>query len=464
MLDVTKITWLAWAAPLALLWGQFRDVLTRLCRVAIRTDHIESYLTAQLEIWLRENGVYLSGAKHWAYDLIHIPGKNVCAPVIVDARDPVSLYLVKPFYAPVLWDLPAGKVTYLVGTFDFQKVIHLVEAHIKKGWDRAFNSPREFEDEHFGGGFQLINMAGVWGDESGSSGSVGRPVKEEHAASTSPSALSSDQPMTPSRLLDKRWQFLESVWYDLPNTQLAYDSRITLEDYQPRKSEAHARRSAFSPWGPYLTLEADYRKWAKSRGWLFERGLAWRRGALLSGPPGTGKTEMAVALAKQFNVTLIVMDLAQATSGRLYALTQDIQRRGCCVLLIEDVDAVFVGRENVAAKHAAMTGREALSFEAFINFLGGAERLDGCYTIMTTNRPEALDEALTRKGRADLKLQVGKMCREDARKIANNMLREFEQEIDPVLDAMEFPATAADVFDAASGRALELWEQSFNPE
>ena len=69
------------------------------------------------------------------------------------------------------------------------------------------------------------------------------------------------------------------------------------------------------------------------------------------------------------------------------------------ILLIEDIDKVFAGRENVSDK-------ANITFSALLNCLDGAFYKHGLITIITTNHIEKLDEALLRTGRIDNKIEI----------------------------------------------------------
>lgn len=153
--------------------------------------------------------------------------------------------------------------------------------------------------------------------------------------------------------------------------------------------------------GDLLTkLKDDLHNFYKDRDWYADMGIPYRRGYLLHGPPGNGKSSLVAALAGEFNMNVCVLNLAtpDLTDERLNNLLSDLPRRA--LLLLEDIDAVFIGREP-------RTNTTRLSFNGLLNALDGVAASEGRVTFMTTNDLSALDAALIRPGRADQHLLIG---------------------------------------------------------
>ena len=127
---------------------------------------------------------------------------------------------------------------------------------------------------------------------------------------------------------------------------------------------------------------------------------------MLYGPPGTGKTALARAFAEDLNMPIYVYNLAEMGNHDLMKAWAEMQMNVPCIALIEDIDNVFHGRENVARKNAGFSddhgpakkdddeGRRPrprhawprpLTFDCLLNCLDGVERADGIFTIITTN-------------------------------------------------------------------------------
>ncbi len=195
--------------------------------------------------------------------------------------------------------------------------------------------------------------------------------------------------------------------------------------------------------------------WRNHRAWYLEKGIPWKRGWLLYGPPGTGKTALARAFAEDLNMPIYVFNLAQMSNHELMKAWADMQVNVPCVALLEDVDNVFHGRENVARKNAPMSlmlprksdedGKDAppfvpLTFDCLLNCLDGVERSDGIFTIITTNDIAKIDHALgqprrlpdgsvefisTRPGRVDKAVELTYMEADDRKLMAKRILGEY---------------------------------------
>ena len=208
--------------------------------------------------------------------------------------------------------------------------------------------------------------------------------------------------------------------------------------------------------------------WRNNRAWYQEKGIPWKRGWLLYGPPGTGKTALARAFAEDMNVPIYVFNLAEMSNHELIKAWSDMQVNVPCMALIEDIDNVFHGRENVARKNGGMMsflfsskkkddeddkGRGSmtpLTFDCLLNCLDGVERTDGIFTIISTNDISKVDPALgqprqlpdgvmefisTRPGRIDKAVELTYMEAGDKKMMAKRILGEYPSEY---LSMLEF--------------------------
>ncbi|KAI3616458.1 mitochondrial chaperone bcs1 [Moniliophthora roreri] len=148
-------------------------------------------------------------------------------------------------------------------------------------------------------------------------------------------------------------------------------------------------------------LLADCKDFLASEEWYAERGIPFRRGYLLHGVPGSGKTSLIHSLAGELGLDIYVVSLSS---------------KGC-ILLLEDLDAAFtrsVSRDanstGAPKESTASTAKDSennndgstLSLSGLLNSLDGVAAAEGRLLFATTNHIERLDPALSRPGRMDV--------------------------------------------------------------
>ena len=132
-------------------------------------------------------------------------------------------------------------------------------------------------------------------------------------------------------------------------------------------------------------------------------GAPWHRGYLFHGPPGSGKTSVAKALANHFQLDTYYVPLADLTAdASLLNLVSNVNPRS--VLLLEDIDVLLAAQDRDTTGTADPGG---ITLSGLLNALDGFATPHGLVVMMTTNRREILDEALGRKGRVDVDEHIG---------------------------------------------------------
>jgi len=146
-------------------------------------------------------------------------------------------------------------------------------------------------------------------------------------------------------------------------------------------------------------ITSDVKNFLESAQWYLERGIPYRRGYLLYGPPGCGKSSFITALAGelQYNICILSLSDKGLSDDRLaYMLSNTPQNS---IILLEDVDAAFIKREGRFESN--------VTFSGLLNTLDGVASSEERIIFMTTNFIERLEPALIRPGRVDVIQEIG---------------------------------------------------------
>ncbi|EWC47281.1 hypothetical protein DRE_03400 [Drechslerella stenobrocha 248] len=148
----------------------------------------------------------------------------------------------------------------------------------------------------------------------------------------------------------------------------------------------------------------DMTDFLSSSKWYHDRGIPYRRGYLLHGPPGSGKSSFIKALAGELNYDICLVNLSERglTDDRLNHLLSNMPTRS--IALLEDVDAAFANRRQ---KNEEGYSGANVTFSGLLNALDGVASSEERILFLTTNFKERLDEALVRPGRVDMAVEIG---------------------------------------------------------
>ncbi|KAF5373306.1 hypothetical protein D9615_007405 [Tricholomella constricta] len=176
----------------------------------------------------------------------------------------------------------------------------------------------------------------------------------------------------------------------------------------------------------------DARDFLASKSWYATRGIPFRRGYLLYGAPGSGKTSIIHSLAGELGLDVYIISLSRIGMDDtvLNELICELPEK--CIALMEDIDAAFtqtLNRDEHASEeeseeppespkfHESPQFSSRLSLSGLLNALDGVGAQEGRILFATTNKYESLDPALCRPGRMDIHIEFKLASKFQAREL-----------------------------------------------
>jgi SpoVK/Ycf46/Vps4 family AAA+-type ATPase len=179
-------------------------------------------------------------------------------------------------------------------------------------------------------------------------------------------------------------------------------------------------------------ITSDLEYWLDYKDWYIDKGIPWKRGTLLYGTPGTGKTSLVRAIGEKYDLPIVSFNIHSLTNNELMEeWKKSIASHSPCIFLIEDIDNIFHGREKAQADMM----NKHVTFDCLLNVMDGSSKDDGYYLFMTTNKIDQLDSALgiphndnsgysisTRPGRIDRVIELKNIDKDGREQIAHRIM------------------------------------------
>ena len=172
------------------------------------------------------------------------------------------------------------------------------------------------------------------------------------------------------------------------------------------------------PWKTIVTqgtikedLLQDISTFRRSGEWYNVRGIPYRRGYLLHGPPGTGKSSLVYSLASALNSSICVLTLSDSRLTDDDFMDRLATAPSNSIILIEDIDVALPSKKRQKAIQTEKQGKRgdmrnknseykgSLTMSGVLNGIDGVTTANAQILIMTTNHKDDLDPALIRPGR-----------------------------------------------------------------
>ena len=238
----------------------------------------------------------------------------------------------------------------------------------------------------------------------------------------------------------------------------------TREDLQLRPEEGQSPFTGYPFPDSVGSAIKELNGWLANEKWFRSKSIPWRRGWLLHGVPGTGKSTLVRALGMSFDLPVYIFDLSAMTNNDLVESWDSMMSNTPCIALIEDIDAIFDKRTFVGSSNPNIAH---LTFDCLLNCISGVKQADGVFLVVTTNHLEKLDPALgipdetgksSRPGRIDKYIHLGLMAEPQRRALAKHILSDYPELIDATIAEGE-GETAAQFQNRCAQLALsKFWQ------
>ncbi|KAG5728362.1 hypothetical protein E4T56_gene19232 [Termitomyces sp. T112] len=233
----------------------------------------------------------------------------------------------------------------------------------------------------------------------------------------------------------------------------------------------------------------DTKDFLRSEKWYADRGIPFRRGYLLHGVPGSGKSSLIHAIAGQLMLDIYVVSLSASwiSDSTLTTLMGRVPAR--CILLLEDLDAAFVrsstreqnnhekekkegpepeGSNNNNSSSVRKSRRNdqlsdvnTLSLSGLLNALDGVAAAEGRLLFATTNHLDRLDPALSRPGRMDVWIEFKNASKWQAEALFRNFFPSTEDEPEIEVEVETSPTPSGTQESTSGSRpSSTLWSMS----
>jgi len=179
-------------------------------------------------------------------------------------------------------------------------------------------------------------------------------------------------------------------------------------------------------------LIKDVKFWKENYELFIKNSVPHKRGCLLYGPPGSGKSMLVRYVADLLNIPVFVFHLNELDDYSFRNRFKNIgNEKG--IFLIEDIDSIYDKRKNI---HKNMLGNY-VSFETLINEIDGVDKIASFYFIVTTNNPQKIDKALidynkekqkaiiTRPGRIDIAVKLDYLDEKGKDFILSHIMKDY---------------------------------------
>lgn len=392
-------------------WSQVKTIARYLMAFAVIRARLDEQLSWQAQIYMRKTYKILpSGLFIYVHRYIKVRTQK--SSVVVPFRVLGGNIVFYSGWRVAIMNFTGEKAMILTirGMFNFEDIIR--QSLLYYGERTAYRDGNESR-------YQVLRRIGR---EKGMSAMRSR---DSDLDSTEISSPKNDVPSVPSSATDG------GIGLD---TSFDKSFMYAHEDYMLSATE-DAFANIYFP--PAIVEHIEQAKlWISMGDWYLDRSIPWRRGWLLHGPGGTGKSSLAKGVAQTLKLPIYQYYLATMSDQEFISSWERMDTP--CIALFEDFDNVFHGREP-------QTEHKSLTFDTVLNQISGVGSINGVFLIVTTNKLEHIDPAMgvdcehggisSRPGRIDVVIEISYMEIAERRKLAHRILRDWPEVIEQLVIA-----------------------------
>lgn len=205
----------------------------------------------------------------------------------------------------------------------------------------------------------------------------------------------------------------------------------------------------FTEKGSYVLNQV--KKWLMAENFYQDRNIAYRRGILLNGHTGSGKSSLVLEIAKKLGIPIFVFDLSTFDNEEFCEKLKSLSSYPA-IILFEDIDNQFDGRKCLSSTN----NFQGLTFDCFINQLSGVKSIKNKFIFITTNHLNKIDSALSRGGRIDEIIDLPFLNKEERIKMASIILEDNEKLVYELVNN-NLECNTAEFENICTRKALELY-------
>jgi len=428
MINTSNIALFAILGSIGAFWAQIRGFIAKIFSFFIRTEEIESDWIGRhaFKIIAENSKIIRWGNLSWTGQYNQYIKKYNLFFQFFYRKENNVIFIYKKIPIIAKKTEKGLSITYFFTTFNFKKIL-------EEAYRNAANEAGQFEKEkeitsffisEFSGEDARINSGAGLTDAQPKAGQYGAPQNND------------------INFFHYEWLGKKAEYLGIHHSDIGEDKKKETETYY---------------WSEGATkLKEEISFWKNNSKWFNDRGITHRRASLLIGPPGSGKSQMVLQVAKSLGVPIRKINPSNMSDKEF----ESYYNRGaekCVVILIEDIDRIFEQNVNLLAKDSKT--KNLLSFDTLLNTIGGIKRNDGIFLIVTVNDFSKCSDALVRPGRCDVKIEVGPLDKPGREFIAKNILKDWPDLIKSMVDECEGDV-AATFENKCIERALLMFYQN----